>query len=162
MKGETMHPIESSSRSILVLLILPLMIGVVAFQGWMEGSITWQGFAAMVCFALLGALLIIWAASVSVTFSEAGIYRKSMMNSEHIPWARVIQAGILLRLNDGVTPVFCFTLANGKKWETGMNIKNWEAGNDFSHTVVAKYSRELREMIEKCYGPLDFDLSNES
>jgi len=95
------------------------------------------------------------------TFSEEGIWIKGVVKSRKIPWEQVIQVGIGIecegRANEHAA--LAFTFSGGSPRKENQLRKQWALKNTPETALSVPYSLELRELVFRCYGPLDFDLT---
>ena len=94
-------------------------------------------------------------------FSEEGIWIKGVVKTRKIPWGQVIQVGIGIdcegRANEHTA--LAFTFLGGSPRRKNQLRKQWALENTPETALSVPYSLELCEMVLRCYGPLDFDLT---
>lgn len=109
--------------------------------------------------AILGAvLLLIFGAlgSQKVVFSEAGVTACFLWMKTEWAWTDVLQAGVARVSGYGQVGAHLLVTFNGGVVKTpSMGFRDWLDRNPGTCVNVPD-SQELREMVSRCYGPLDF------
>ncbi len=114
-----------------------------------------------VCAGLFAAAICFLESRKTEIFSEEGIWIKDIVKTRKIPWEQVIQVGIGIdcegRANEHTA--LAFTFSGGSPRRKNQLRKHWALENTPETALSVLYSLELCEMVLRCYGPLDFDLT---
>jgi len=98
--------------------------------------------------------------SQKTVFSEAGIERSFLWWHSLESWDQVVQAGITKVADRGDHGAYLLlTLEGGRPKTRTMGFRDWKNANSGKCEYVPA-SKELRELVKRCYGPLDFDLAD--
>lgn len=98
--------------------------------------------------------------SQKTTFSEKEIERSFLWWHSLESWDQVVQAGITKVADRGDHGEYLLlTLEGGTPKTRAMGFRDWKNANGGKCEYVPA-SEELRELVKRCYGPLDFDLSD--
>lgn len=93
-------------------------------------------------------------------FSEKGIERSFLWWRSLERWEQVIQAGVTRVADRGDHGDYLLlTLEGGTPKSRAMGFRDWKNANGGKCEYVPA-GKELRELVKRCYGPLDFDLSD--
>lgn len=131
--------------------------GLVLMLGWMILGNQWYYFIPLcvldlaVCFA---------CGSRKVTFNASGISDKTMWWGWERTWDQVIQIGVAnasYKMETG--PYMLLTFSGGIYKSRTMGYIDWRKRNRGT-AVWVPCSDELRAVVHRYYGPLDFDLSD--
>ena len=159
MKPIVIRQREAYAAAALSLVVLGFVIYAVS-----QGVRSWAVWACLAIGVLCLAVSIV-CANHTDTFSKDGITMVGMFGKRTIPWSNVIQAGAYLmafpRSGRGkwYSKRLGLTFKGGHPMRRSENPLCWALRN-MRTCVDASYSEDLEELVRKCYGPLDFDLSD--
>lgn len=146
-----MKPITICNRTYIWagVFLLILCAAVEILLGW-HGGIALGTFLGTV-FCALG--------SQRDTFSETGIESRFLWWHSVTGWKQVIQAGITKVSDQGHHGAYLLlTYSDGVPKTPGMGFRDWKQKNG-GKCLYVPADQSLRELVIRCYGPLDFESS---
>lgn len=136
-----------------------LLVLVLAVAMQEEGILT-SGWGILVLLSVFWTLFTVWIAVLDpeVTLSDDGINVHRLFKKRMISWADIIQAGVLWQPGGSVPPNKFVLLERGgspRKYRD----KTFVFRNKM-HLFFIPNTPEVHRLVNKHYGPLDFDLSD--
>ena len=123
------------------------------------GYAVWRGRWTMAFPAVLLSSVFFALGSQKHVFSEVGIESRFLCWSDVRPWTEVSQAGIADVADQGCHGAYLLlTFLGGTPKNSAMGFRDWKQRNAGTCMYVPA-DQFLREMVLRCYGPLDFDLT---
>ena len=140
-----------------VVFILGVLLGVyMQFAGWFATVFI------IVC-AVFVSVVLVYDGSRTTTFSETGICEKTLIKTTNVSWDQIDKASVAW-LHLGKSAQWYISLSwpgkPGKKhwvyrWLWFMKLENRDG-------FLFNYSEELRDLVIKCYGSLDYNGMDDS
>lgn len=139
----------------LPMLALCTVAGVVEY--WADPESPWY---LLVCVGVVLAATCFVLGTRKCTFSKTGISDITLKKGRIYRWDQVIQAGVTNVLDrEESGPYLLLTFLGGKPKTRTMGYVDWKNNNNGTCLFVP-YNDDLRIVVQKYYGPLDFDLSD--